>query len=64
MSPEAGHLDLPAERTASPTPNLLAAVGAVSRTQRRDSGDLQQVFILLADLDRILRSGSQFLTAD
>jgi hypothetical protein len=58
MSPEAGYLDLAGERTASPTQSLLAAASVVSRTQRRDSGDLQQVFMLLADLDRIRRSSS------
>ena len=58
MSPEAGYLDSAAERTALPAQTLLAAASVVSRTQRRDSGDLQQVFILLADLDRIRRSSS------
>jgi hypothetical protein len=58
MSPEAGYLELAAERATSPSQSLLAAASVVSRNQRRDSGDLQQVFILLADLDCILRSGS------
>ena len=58
MSPDASSLALYAERTTS-TQNVLASVSAVSRNRpKKDSGDLQQVLTLIADLHRMLRKSA------
>jgi hypothetical protein len=55
MSPDASSLASYAERTTS-TQNVLGSASGVSRTRpKKDSGDLQQVLTLIADLKRMLR---------
>ncbi len=58
MSLQTALLDLTAESTSS-TPSFLTAANATPRLKGiRDTGDLQQVFILLSYLERVRGSAS------